>query len=523
MAEKTEIVNGQLHVPTHPVIPFIEGDGIGKDISGPSQLVINAAVSKAYGSEREIIWKEVLAGEKALKQTGNYLPKETIEAFKGWITSYKLVPTTKIEHEKALKDGYVSTLQWYDSGSKGFELFYKKKSYFRLLDYVNRLYDDQTHINVVVKLLREVIKEWIENGHSSINDQMERAATDFLDKVENEIKEYVIFLPIDGLEVVETEVKIANSYLCRNDQNSEFSKSIERITNSLDDDSGEIAHLQTYKSYFKVLKKGHARKAIEKAEQDAELALNIIRLYYGSFYFDTYNHPSIRSQIALAGEKKKDRIDVIYGLANEPLDSQGLGMNTSFTHYDTFELRGKDVRFLEKYGMDKINALIAKRQDKNNIAGRIFRAITWFGKATMAEKIDDAYLMYAISIESLLSEHRTPKEVYGEYIASLYVKSYEEERIVGGYLSKSFATKLMKTSSKESHFLLIKRRVIELFDRRNLLAHGNINEEDINSIDLLDFEALLRNSIIYFINSGWNNLEDFKTWMHSEFRVILSA
>ena len=89
MAEKTEIVNGQLHVPTHPVIPFIEGDGIGKDISGPSQLVINAAVSKAYGSEREILWKEVLAGEKALKQTGNYLPEETIEAFKEHLIGIK--------------------------------------------------------------------------------------------------------------------------------------------------------------------------------------------------------------------------------------------------------------------------------------------------------------------------------------------------------------------------------------------------------------------------------------------------
>ncbi len=89
MTEKTKIVNGQLYVPTHPVIPFIEGDGIGRDISVPSQLVINAAVSKAYGSEREIIWKEVLAGEKALKQTGNYLPDETIEAFKEHLIGIK--------------------------------------------------------------------------------------------------------------------------------------------------------------------------------------------------------------------------------------------------------------------------------------------------------------------------------------------------------------------------------------------------------------------------------------------------
>lgn len=82
MINKTKIVNGQPVVPDHPVIPYIEGDGIGKDISHPSQRVINAAVEKAYGSSKKISWLEVLAGEKAFKQTGNYLPEATIDAFK---------------------------------------------------------------------------------------------------------------------------------------------------------------------------------------------------------------------------------------------------------------------------------------------------------------------------------------------------------------------------------------------------------------------------------------------------------
>ncbi len=89
MTDRTKIINGQLYIPNHPVIPFIEGDGIGKDITTPSQKVIDAAVSKAYGSEKKIIWKEVLAGEKALKQTGNYLPDETIEAFKEHLIGIK--------------------------------------------------------------------------------------------------------------------------------------------------------------------------------------------------------------------------------------------------------------------------------------------------------------------------------------------------------------------------------------------------------------------------------------------------
>ncbi len=89
MTEATKIENGQLFVPANPVIPFIEGDGIGKDISLPSQKVIDAAVNKAYGNSKRIIWKEVLAGEKAFMETGSYLPEETIEAFKEHLIGIK--------------------------------------------------------------------------------------------------------------------------------------------------------------------------------------------------------------------------------------------------------------------------------------------------------------------------------------------------------------------------------------------------------------------------------------------------
>jgi len=89
MTDKTKITDGQMWVPKEPIIPFIEGDGIGKDITRPSQKVIDAAVKKAYGKTKKIIWREVLAGEKALKLTGNYLPEETIEAFKEHLIGIK--------------------------------------------------------------------------------------------------------------------------------------------------------------------------------------------------------------------------------------------------------------------------------------------------------------------------------------------------------------------------------------------------------------------------------------------------
>lgn len=81
--------NGKIIVPDQPVIPFIEGDGIGKDITEPSQRVINAAVKKAYGTAKKLVWEEVLAGKKAFELTGSYMPDETLEAFQKYLVGIK--------------------------------------------------------------------------------------------------------------------------------------------------------------------------------------------------------------------------------------------------------------------------------------------------------------------------------------------------------------------------------------------------------------------------------------------------
>ena len=73
--------NGTLLVPDKVVIPFIEGDGVGAEITPVCQRIVDEAVGRAYGGQRVIEWKEVLAGEKAFKQTGSWLPDETMEAF----------------------------------------------------------------------------------------------------------------------------------------------------------------------------------------------------------------------------------------------------------------------------------------------------------------------------------------------------------------------------------------------------------------------------------------------------------
>ena len=94
--DKITISDGTLDVPDHPVLPFIEGDGIGPDIWKASQMVFDAAVEKAYGGKRKCEWMEVLAGEKAFNATGNWLPDETLTAFKDYLVGIKGPLTTPV-------------------------------------------------------------------------------------------------------------------------------------------------------------------------------------------------------------------------------------------------------------------------------------------------------------------------------------------------------------------------------------------------------------------------------------------
>ncbi len=94
--QKISIDNGKLKVPDAPVIPFIEGDGTGVDIWPASQLVFDSAVEKAYKGKRKIQWKEVLAGEKAFNKTGNWMPEETLAAFKEYLVGIKGPLTTPV-------------------------------------------------------------------------------------------------------------------------------------------------------------------------------------------------------------------------------------------------------------------------------------------------------------------------------------------------------------------------------------------------------------------------------------------
>lgn len=94
--QKITTNNGKLNVPDQPIVPFIEGDGTGPDIWAAAVRVIDAAVEKAYNGKKKIVWKEVLAGEKAFKKTGNWLPDETLDVIREHLIAIKGPLTTPV-------------------------------------------------------------------------------------------------------------------------------------------------------------------------------------------------------------------------------------------------------------------------------------------------------------------------------------------------------------------------------------------------------------------------------------------
>ena len=94
--ERISISGGVLRVPDQPVIPYVEGDGTGRDIWRASQRVFDAAVQKSFGGRRKIAWLEVLAGEKAFNATGEWMPAATLQAFRDYLVGIKGPLTTPV-------------------------------------------------------------------------------------------------------------------------------------------------------------------------------------------------------------------------------------------------------------------------------------------------------------------------------------------------------------------------------------------------------------------------------------------
>ncbi|MGD8290403.1 MAG: isocitrate dehydrogenase (NADP(+)) [Desulfobacterales bacterium] len=173
MANEGQIVknqDGSLKVPDHPIISFIEGDGIGPDIWQAAQLVMDNAIQKAYSGKRRINWLEVLAGEKSYQETGTWLPDETLDAIKKNVVAIKGPMTTPVG--KGIRSLNVAIRQKLD--------LYACVRPVRYIDHVPSPMKHPEHIDMVV------FRENTEDLYAGIEYQAGSAPADKLRKFLNE-------------------------------------------------------------------------------------------------------------------------------------------------------------------------------------------------------------------------------------------------------------------------------------------------------------------------------------------------
>jgi len=445
------------------------------------------------------------------------LQQKAINAFKGFVRNYRLEPTSR---KTKLSDEEYD--HWYGFvliDEELFDLFPRKRDSDRLLALVDRVYPEQTHRGTVYRLLKDTTLEWVKQSRSE-DDQpsLEQAARGFLDKVEHEIRNLVVYIPVEGIKLsTKRAVQLARCQLLPNDPGSELMELALRDSQRQGKSTEILPTIEEVPAFFKVKMRCHFKKAIEGGKEEAELALNVLRFFLAHSYFDVHRGPVSREMgiLGTLHEGVYGRMYIVSG--DTALEEQFPGFSESYKRVRPFSIDGDSVEYMETYGLTRINEHLQSLAggDGVEIAGSLLRAISWFGKATNARSKAESFLLYAISIESLLLGGEQPrKETYAQRIAALVTRQGDAGIFpIDGYISARFDNDLTAITDRSERFNLVYRRVVDLFDKRNKVAHGTVLESDIDAADLQDLETLVRNSILSFVDGGWNGLGEYKTWL----------
>lgn len=419
----------------------------------------------------------------------------------------------------------ISMTTFSNSQGEDFQLYTHKVSKLRVIELVEKLFPGQTSIGQVSDALRDSLKNWIIEGKDPKDQvQLEDAAKRFLKQVEEAIRPIIVYLPIEGLEIKSSRsLQLGKCFIYSNHSNSEFMQLMNQDTNRYGRNNLPEWLNNHVKAYATFEVTAHSKRGMSRGIDETNQALNILRLYISSYYFHE-NGRSVVRRMGLSGTLNHgERSRIFFVSQAKPLDSQYPGGEESRTVVRNFEVTDEFIDHMYSHGLARINNLlqsVVESGDVSDIARRLHRAVTWYAKATKAKNIADSYLMYAIALEGLLSEGRTSQETYSLQVAALVSCDKDECIIypVGGYLSSEFSKKLKKTKNLTDRFNLIRDRVFQLISYRNRIAHGAVLENEVDEIELLDFETLVQNTILAFVMKEWRSFKDFTSWFNKNIR-----
>ncbi|MCL4871143.1 MAG: hypothetical protein KJ063_19460 [Anaerolineae bacterium] len=448
--------------------------------------------------------------------------RKIAEAFKGLIKTSALNSPSKklLEYFFEGKKEYWPSLRYVKINGQILYPVYRISELERLTEQISRSFGDQVSHKTISSYIMEAAFNWIENDYRLDNDShVEKTVRKLKGNIQNDIHDFDIYVAIEGLEFENSIViEIVDGYIQKNTESSELLNIATLYAQQLHLDTHLIKEFQEPPAFFKVRVRGDSEQAIKQGTEEAEMALDVLRLFLGSFYSDIYLRPS--SSIRMSVKKHglvSERLSVLGVRTDLSVNEQIPGVYWSQKFNFPFKINEKLLSLIKENGLEQINTSLraVKNKKETEIDKRLFTAIKWFAKATATQNIEDSYLMYAISLEALLSEDRTAQESYALQIASL-VHGSGINRILplGGQVSKEFGKKLKKSTDSNDRFNCVRNRAYDLFKIRNHVVHGR-HRSKLDIGDLLDLETLARNTILAFIKRGWNEFGDFKTWVTS--------
>ncbi|MHA1752160.1 MAG: hypothetical protein ACTSWR_11195 [Candidatus Helarchaeota archaeon] len=440
--------------------------------------------------------------------------KRYLNPYKGIIKTYKFVSIKEIQN--IFDPDYYNSFKFFYDSKDNFALFYKRACFDQIIEYINKYFKYRIDKKLTARLLKENICSIISNIEEYNDVSIEKAAIDFLDVINEHIKEFEFYIPVYGIDLsCINDFEIGNCHYYKNTKNSEL-RNLIASRKHREEFKNIYKYYNNVPGYFKLHLSAHYKIAAERALSTCNEALNILRLYVASYYFDRIKRssPSIQMGIAgiLAREINNDKLTFpldfltdkkIYAISGRP------------EAHMSYEINHKLVDYMKSCGLTEINTEISK-DNSDKRTKRVLRAIDWFSRATHSENILNSFIMYIISIECLFSEGRDSKEKYSKYVSTL-VNDNTTEYIHpwDGIVSPGFNKKLKSAigSRKKRNYVFYKR-FIELYEIRNKIVHGNMTIEKLEQGDILDLETLSRNTILAFIKHKFKDLKMFKKWVN---------
>lgn len=337
-----------------------------------------------------------------------------------------------------------------------------------------------------------------------------------------DIVERTVLLPVVGLKIEAVPgIDLGWCSIVPNSETSEMQWLLQA------EDPGTIPQLEEARnapSYIKVVVHGQAAFALQQAERYGTAALAVLQLFQGSYRSDRF--VATKRQMAVLGKYSPASSAVRLSFPGATLQSG----SDALIHFNikedvAFVLNPEVLSRMQAYGATLLCTYLGKaiKDENDDMAWRVYRAVHAFAKATTTDDIVDSFLYLAIAIEALLSEDRTPQETYARQMAALVTRGRVGMLYpMDGWVDPVFTATLRGFTDRSDAFEWVQSQVLEFFTFRNRIAHGKLKESEMGLHHLGNFETLVRNTVLSFVMGKWDSLQAFKTWMKKSVKYRFS-